>query len=62
MEIRPGPDQATFYLYKNGQKFGEATFWEGYPKPMIRYETPPGLTPAEEEQVCNLPNPWTPPS
>lgn len=57
MEIQPGPP-GTYYLLKNGQKFGEATFYQGYPRPAISYDTPPGLTPMEEEQVLQLPNPW----
>ena len=57
MEIVAGP-KGTFYLLKEGRRFGEAVFWEGYDKPTISYSTPPGLTPSEEEQIRNLPNPW----
>lgn len=57
MEIQPGPT-GTYYLLKEGRRFGEAVFFQGYDRPMINYSTPPGLTPAEEEQVKNLPNPW----
>ena len=57
MQIEPGP-AGTFYLLKDGKRFGEAVFWEGYDKPTISYSTPPGLTPAEEEEVRNLPSPW----
>lgn len=57
MEIEPGPP-GTYYLFKEGKRFGEAIFFQGYERPTISYSTPPGLTPAEEEQVRNLPNPW----
>lgn len=57
MEIQPGPP-GTYFLWKNGKKFGEAVFWEGHDRPVIDYQTPPGLTPMEEEEICRLRNPW----
>lgn len=57
MEIQEGP-KGTYFLIKDGKKFGEAVFWQGYARPAIQYDTPPGLTPAEEERVLSLPNPW----
>ena len=59
MEIQPGP-AGTYLLFKDGKQFGEVRFWPGYEKPSITYDTPPGLTPKEEEQARNLPNPWFP--
>jgi hypothetical protein len=57
MDIEPGPE-GTFYLLKDGKRFGEAVFWMGYDKPTISFSTPPGLTQEEEERVRNLPSPW----
>ena len=61
MEIIAGPP-GTYYLLKEGRRFGEVTFFEGYEKPSISYSTPPGLTPAEEEEILKLPHPWIPPT
>lgn len=58
MNILPGP-HGTFYLYKEGKQFGEVVFWPGYDRPAITYDTPPGLTPQEEEEILKLPNPWS---
>lgn len=58
LEIKPGQRKGVYDLFKDGAKFGEATFWPGYDSPTIQYNTPPGLTPKEEEQVRALVNPW----
>jgi hypothetical protein len=49
-----------YYLFKAGMRFGEVRFWVGHEKPMVSFSTPPGLSPAEEEQVRSLPNPHQP--
>lgn len=58
MDIQPGSAKGTFDLLKDGKKFGQAVFWEGYDRPTIEFSTPPGLTPMEEQKVLLLPNPW----
>jgi hypothetical protein len=58
LEIQPSAKKGTYDLIKGGEKFGEAVFWPGYDKPSINFNTPPGLTPREEQQVHALDNPW----
>ena len=57
MDIQSGP-KGTYFLFKDGEKFGEVVWWAGYDRPTITYSTPPGLKPAEEELILSMPNPW----